>query len=136
MPRFPTQVLVGGLVIVGALAYLGFAVADSGWTYYTDVDQFVSHPEMASRRVRLHGTVRNVREPAREGRPFAFELAGTGASVRVEFSGPIPERFEADGEVVVEGALDSGGVFRADRLLTKCASKYEVRSGPGAEPRP
>jgi cytochrome c-type biogenesis protein CcmE len=136
MPRFPTQVLVGGLVIVGALAYLGFAVADSGWTYYTDVDRFVSHPEMASRRVRLHGTVRNAGEPAREGRPLAFELAGARASVRVEFSGPIPERFEPDREVVVEGALDSRGVFRADRLLTKCASKYEARSEPGTEPRP
>src|SRR5262245_41201303 len=136
MPHVPTQVLVGGLVIAGALAYLGVAVADSGWTYYTGVDRFVADPAMAGRRVRLHGTVRNAGDPGRDTRPIAFDLAGDSASVHVEFAGQIPEHFGPDREVVVEGVADSRGIFRADRLLTKCASKYETRSGPRAELRP
>ena len=49
----------------------------------------------------------------------------------------VPDTFQADREVVVEGTLDESGVFRADTLLTKCASKYESDGGqaPHADPR-
>ena len=35
------------------------------------------------------------------------------------------ELFQAGAEVIVEGQQDAAGVFQADTLLTKCASKYE-----------
>jgi cytochrome c-type biogenesis protein CcmE len=33
--------------------------------------------------------------------------------------------FKAGCDVVAEGNLDRAGVFQSDKLMTKCASKYE-----------
>jgi len=37
----------------------------------------------------------------------------------------VPDMFKSGAEIVVEGKQDAAGVFQADVLMTKCASKYE-----------
>jgi cytochrome c-type biogenesis protein CcmE len=44
----------------------------------------------------------------------------------VVYRGIIPDTFSDSVEVVVEGRLDSNGVFQATTLLAKCASRYEA----------
>jgi cytochrome c-type biogenesis protein CcmE len=60
-----------------------------------------------------------------------FQLTGpsqAAKSLRVNYRGPIPDLFAAGRDVVVEGKRDAAGVFQADVLMTKCASKYEPGS--------
>ena len=45
----------------------------------------------------------------------------------VTYAGVLPDLFKPGGEVVVEGRLDAAGTFKADVLMTKCASKYEMK---------
>lgn len=59
-----------------------------------------------------------------------FDLEYKGANVRVEYRGPLPDAFDADGgsQVVVTGKFEARGkqvVFVASELLTKCPDKYE-----------
>ena len=73
-----------------------------------------------------------------------FLVAGTVLAIAVGYLGfsgvkkgwvyflPV-DQFATGREVVVEGKYDSAGVFQADLLMTKCASKYEGKGHPGRE---
>ncbi len=44
----------------------------------------------------------------------------------VEFRHPLPDTFQDDGEVVMEGRFREDRVFEASEVLTKCGSRYEA----------
>jgi len=54
-----------------------------------------------------------------------FTVTGKTGRIPVAYHGVIPDMFKAGVEVVVEGKMDDTGVFQANVLMTKCASKYE-----------
>lgn len=120
--------LAGGAILAGALGYLAYAGAQASWVYYVGVDQFVTEGVAPGQRARIHGVVSAENIDVRRVELSAhFEVKGSQHGVRVEYHGPIPDLFQAGRQVVVEGSLDSHGVFQSDVLLTKCASKYESR---------
>ena len=60
------------------------------------------------------------------------DLNGASDTVDVEYSGQMPNTFDAGVDVVVVGTYSAGdGVIAADELQTKCPSKYE---GKGTTP--
>lgn len=129
MNRTRTKLLVVLLIISGAVAYLVQAGVRAGWVYSMDADAFLEKTEFHSRRVRLTGSVglENVEASPAE-LTAKFDLVSNGRALRVDYRGAIPDMFKPGHEVVVEGQLDDAGVFRADVLLTKCASKYDEAS--------
>lgn len=44
----------------------------------------------------------------------------------VEYASALPDTFNDEAEVVLEGRFRSDGVFEATTLLTKCGSRYEA----------
>jgi cytochrome c-type biogenesis protein CcmE len=126
MTALHKKIAVAGLVVVGALAYLGSAGVTKGWVYYLKVDEFVGNARYQNQRVKLCGTVARDGVEVSAGKLTAsFTLAGEQRKLPVMYRGVIPEMFRPESEVVVEGKLNSSGVFQADVLLTKCASKYD-----------
>jgi cytochrome c-type biogenesis protein CcmE len=128
----PTRVklLVGGFILASAVSYLAVAGVKKGWVYLMPVDQFTSQSEFHDRRVRLNGKVGTENlEIDRAGLLANFDLMGQTSQVRVSYKGVIPDMFRAHHEVVVEGQIGAGGVFQADVLMTKCASKYDIKDG-------
>jgi cytochrome c-type biogenesis protein CcmE len=137
MSHIRVKLLVAGLAVTAAVALLAMAGVREGWVYYLPVDEFTTGADYHTQRVRLHGVVATENLEVNEGLLLAsFDLLGEQSRVRVSYSGVIPDMFQADREVVVEGRLD-GDVFHADTLMTKCASKYESGEGeaPHADPR-
>ena len=137
MTRIRFKLMVAGSAIAVAVTLLAVAGMKEGWVYFLPVDQFVESGQFANQRVRLHGKVSE--EDFQSNRALLvanFYLTGQTQRVRVEYNGVIPDMFQASGDVVVEGRLDEAGVFQADTLLTKCASKYETAEGqaPHADP--
>jgi cytochrome c-type biogenesis protein CcmE len=129
MNRIAVKIGITLAVFAGAIGYLAFAGAKQAWVYHLTVDQFLASPQYKMERVRLCGPTEKDRFFARPGSLEAkFILKGTGATVPVEYRGVIPEMFKAGCDVVVEGKLDTAGVFQADLLMTKCASKYEAKA--------
>ena len=59
-----------------------------------------------------------------------FIITEGNSELQIHYIGtdPIPDTFnnEMDAEVVVSGKLADGGVFNAERIQAKCASKYEA----------
>jgi cytochrome c-type biogenesis protein CcmE len=132
------KLIVAGVAIVIAVTFLAVAGIREGWVYYLPVDEFVAGEVYHDQRVRLHGTVAaDGLEVSSAMLVAGFDLLGDQQRLRVRYEGVIPDMFQADREVVVEGRLDETGVFQADTLLTKCASKYEAgdAEAPHTDPR-
>jgi len=125
------KLAVAGVILLGAFGYLAFAGMQKGWVYFVGVDQFVSESQYArsEQRIRLHGKVASDGFDASAAALTAkFTLAGSSHQLPVVYRGAIPDMFQAGRDVVVEGHRDAAGVFQADVLMTKCASKYEPGS--------
>lgn len=130
MTRMRIKLIGAGLVIVGAAAVLAFSGMRDGWVYFLPVDEYVADQGRWTERVRLHGKVGTDEFAVdRAGLSAGFHLCGETKNVRVAYHGVIPEMFDAGRDVVVEGRRDGQGVFQADTLMTKCASKYESADG-------
>ena len=120
------KLIVATLAIVVAVTLLAVAGVREGWVYSLPVDQFVAEARHQDQRVRLTGLVGEENVQADAGLLEArFDLLGEAERLPVEYHGIIPDMFKPGHEVVVEGELDDSGVFQADTLMTKCASKYE-----------
>ncbi len=54
-----------------------------------------------------------------------FVMTQAGKRLPVHYTGLTPDLFQDSVEVIIEGEFRDG-VFTADNLMTKCASRYEV----------
>jgi cytochrome c-type biogenesis protein CcmE len=127
---------VGIGVILIAIAYFAFAGYQEGKAYYSTIEELNSMGDAAKgRRLRVAGIV----QPGsieRAGKDVSFTLTQDAEhTLAVHYSGsqPVPDTFKGGAEAVVEGECRSDGVFAADHIQAKCASKYEAKYGADAE---
>jgi len=127
------KVLIGVVVIGGGLGYFMFEAMQSSWSYYYLVDDFVedftaksSAAEVSS--LRVFGKVKpdSIKRDL-EKTLLTFTLAGSKNELPVQYKGSVPDNFSEGRDVVVQGRLDTTGVFQAKTLMTKCESKYSAK---------
>ena len=127
----PTRKLIlGGLVITMTTTCLAYMGASSSWQFYMTVDEFM-RPSSTYRdtRVRLSGKVGvDSLRIASDQTSATFILEGTQQQLHVECRGPLPDNLREGCDVVVEGRTTSSGLFKGDKVLTRCASKYDASS--------
>ena len=63
-----------------------------------------------------------------------FSVVEHGSALSVEYRDALPDTFRAGGPVQVDGVYTAPGRMRAERVLTKCPSKYEA--GENYEEKP
>ncbi|MBL1218000.1 MAG: cytochrome c maturation protein CcmE [Planctomycetes bacterium] len=137
MNQVQIKMLIAGVLVAGAVTFLAIAgLKGGGFTYYLSVEEFLADETKYDQRVRLHGIVQTEDFASNPGLMSAeFTLATETASIRVNYAGTIPDMFQANREVVIEGMYDAqGNVFNADVLMTKCASKYQEEGMPADVP--
>lgn len=124
-----TKTIIGIVVIGGALGYFVYAAMQSSWAYYISVDELNGPASAAQAQLlRVAGTVgAGSIERDLKAMKLDFDLVGQTASLPVTFTGVVPENFAEGREVVVEGRLTPAGAFVAEKVLTKCESKYEAK---------
>ncbi len=120
--------IAGGVILLGAVAYLAYAGMSDGWIqYHLQVDEFAGNTKYQDKRVRLCGKVAEEGYVSNPGQLSAkFAILGDKQRVAVAYTGVIPDLFKAGTDVIIEGRLDASGTFKADVLMTKCASKYQA----------
>jgi cytochrome c-type biogenesis protein CcmE len=119
------------LVVLLGLGMLGIASALVLFAFNDNLVFFMSPSDLASkgapetRRLRLGGLV-ETGSVAREadGRTIDFRITDGNSAVPVVFSGVLPDLFREGQGVVVEGAMATNGVFRADTVLAKHDERY------------
>lgn len=125
-------------VIGGAMAFLMLA---SGLTLYAlgqKTSYFYMPAELQTaklepgQRIRLGGLVEAGSIVRGEGTQVAFAVTDQVHTVKVSYSGILPDLFREEQGVVTEGTVGPGGVFIADSVLAKHDENYmpkEVADG-------
>jgi cytochrome c-type biogenesis protein CcmE len=121
-----TKFIVGGMVIVLAIAYLIYTGIQSTSAYVLTVDELLARNDMVGRTVRVSGWVdANTIDFNNKDLILDFEIfSDTGARIPIVFNGPKPDQMREGAEAIIEGKFD-GTAFNAQTLLLKCPSRYE-----------
>ncbi len=108
---------------IGYLIFMGIAGAS---TYsYRVSDLMEQGSSIHGENIRVNGQVApgSVQQEATE-RTLRFTISEGEESLPVFYQGVVPDSFKVGNDVVVEGYLDSSGIFQAHTLMPKCPSKY------------
>lgn len=119
--------VLGGIVIVAALVWLGFIGFQESKSYYVTVEEFAAmQGNLQGKTVKVAGDVVEG-SVDRTRSPLEFVIASRGKSLKVRYVGRdvIPDTFKGGATALVEGTLAKDGVFQARHIEAKCASKYE-----------
>ncbi|MBN2243643.1 MAG: cytochrome c maturation protein CcmE [Acidobacteria bacterium] len=120
--------VVGGIIIIAALFWLGLVGFEESKAYYITVDEYRSMQEsLAGKTIRLAGDV--VPGSIDRSKTRMEFVIGSGKSrIKVRYVGSdiIPDTFNDESQALVEGSIADNGVFHARRIEAKCASKYEA----------
>jgi len=122
--------LIGGVIVflaIGYLAYMGFM----GWATYSytvgELKELGSSIQGNSVRVSGQVALGSVtQEP--DNITLQFTIVEDGESLPVVYQGVVPDTFKVGNDIVVEGHLNSNGIFQANTILVKCPSKYVPRN--------
>ena len=118
------------LILIGSsLAVLAVAVAlvlsalkDSIVFFNTPTDVVTKHVAPGT-RIRLGGLVK-VGSVVRDNTVVRFDVTDGKEAIAVAYNGILPDLFREGQGVVTEGALEPGGVFKADTVLAKHDETY------------
>ena len=123
------KLLIGGVIVASLTGYMAYRGASASWQYYLTADQCLAESEsLAGRRLRVSGRiVAGTLGVDKDRSRAAFSLEGTGANLKVESSGPLPDNLAEGMAVLVEGRLEKAGLLHGEKILTRCASKYQSR---------
>jgi cytochrome c-type biogenesis protein CcmE len=115
-----------GALIVVSLAYLAYTGVQESKSYYVTIAELQGMGNGAySKRLRVAGNV----QPGsikRSGTDVQFLLVENDKILPVIYSStePPPDTFKDNSQALAEGRIGRDGIFRANQLQAKCASKY------------
>ena len=126
-------------LIVFTLAYLAYLGASEGKSYYVTIKELRAMGDVVyTRNLRVAGNV----QPGSiklSGPNADFLLVENGETLRVVYRGsePPPDTFKDNAQALAMGVYKRDGVFYANELQAKCASKYAPQQQqPGAPAQP
>ncbi|MEA3287360.1 MAG: cytochrome c maturation protein CcmE [Candidatus Marinimicrobia bacterium] len=124
--------IVGSAVIIAAVIVLAVQgmQEDSTMSYSKSVSEVQLMGSRArSLSLKVNGSLKKG-SIIRNNLDLDFVITEGNSELLIHYIGkdPIPDTFnnEMDAEVVVSGRLAEDGVFNAERIQAKCASKYEA----------
>ena len=140
------KLIIGGLLILGAVAYLILSSTISGARYFLMVDDVVGNPQYTDQTVRLTGAVLGdtIEYDARTGDlsftivniPREFDdLAQTlhdavhnpdATRLVVQMSDTtMPDLLQHEAQAILTGSIGEDGVFHGTELNLKCPTRFQ-----------
>lgn len=129
--RGPWKILVSVAVVVTALGGLLWASTRDSAEYYKYVDEVMADTaRLQGKRLRVHGDVVVGSLSSDKSLHYRFRIASRAprpaAIIEAEFQGIPPDTFKDGAEVIASGVLSDSHLL-ADKIETKCPSKYEAK---------
>jgi cytochrome c-type biogenesis protein CcmE len=142
--------MIGGLLILAAVAYLIISGTATGARYFITLDELVANPEYVGQTVRVSGAVLG---PSIVYDTETLTIEFTVSNIPAEFENlavalnesvnnpnatriPVvvknqvkPDLLQHEAQAIMTGTLGEDGVFYATELLLKCPSRFE-EAGP------
>jgi cytochrome c-type biogenesis protein CcmE len=123
-------------VIIGVLAWLAVGGVSESKSYYKEIKEVHQMGDQAQgKRLRVNGYVEQG-SIVRDGAQVTFimhqdpaQLHCDATRMKVVYKGidPLPDTFKDNAQALADGKLGSDGVFEANKIQAKCASKYEAK---------
>ena len=131
MKRKNNRILIGSILVIGAIVYFGFAGFQEGKAYYKTIEELTEMGDHAyDKRIRVAGIV-SAGSIERDGIVLTFRLEQNDLVLPVRYTGssPVPDTFKDGAEALCDGEYQTDGTFEAHTIQAKCASKYEAEYG-------
>jgi len=135
MKRKQLKFAAGSVLIILTLSYLGYSGYQESKTYFHTVPELYAMKEQAyDKRLQVSGDV----VPGsikRDGKIVTFVIGQEPQTLRVKYVGkdPVPDTLIERATAMATGRMERDGVFVADTMLAKCASKYEKEAAAGVQ---
>ena len=116
-------------LIVGSLVWLAVGGVKDTKTYYKTIPELQQLGKTAEgQRLRVAGEI----QPGsivKNGTEVSFVLHQDATTLKVVYSGsdPLPDTFRDNAKALADGRLGDDGIFKANKIQAKCASKYEAK---------
>lgn len=125
------KLIAGASLMTAAIGYLAYLGAASSWQYYLSVDEAVADStHIEGQRIRVSGrVVVGSLAIVDDRRQASFVLAGEASSLPATCRCVMPDNLAEGIDVVVEGVFHAEGI-QGDKVITRCASKYQPTGGP------
>jgi len=147
-----SKFLIGGLLILAAVAFLIISSTQASAEYFMTVDELKAEgPAVIGKSLRVSGAVigdtiqydpqtlkltfevahvpgDNAEIEAQGGLAEVLHEAVTDPTrsrVMVTYTGPKPDLMRDEAQAIMTGHVGEDGMFYADELLLKCPTKYE-----------
>ena len=111
--------------LVAATGLIGFAMKD-GINYFRAPSQIAANPPPPTETFRIGGLVEEGSLTRGQGKAVTFSVTDGGSSVKVSYTGILPDLFEENQGMVGTGKLKDG-VFIASEILAKHDETYMPR---------
>lgn len=118
------SVIGTGLGFLGLATFLTFYALGAKASYFYmpgDLKQTTLEP---GQRIRLGGLVADGTVARGQGTTVSFGVTDTTDTVKVMYTGILPDLFREGQGVITEGSFDTAGVFVADSVLAKHDETY------------
>ena len=128
MDKKKKKFIIGSLIIIGATIYLVVTGISRTSIYYMHVSELLERGDsIYNQGVRVEGKVLSgsiIKGPS----PLIvdFKITDGEKDIPVHYKGVIPDMFDDDRDVVIEGVFKPSGEFEARTIMTSCPSKYEA----------
>ncbi len=121
------KIIIGAIVLIGALGYFAFMAFQSATVYYYTVSEMKdlgATPE--GKLVRVSGKLMPVSFKREDESTLArFTLTDGAETLNASHNGVFPDLFFNDhSDIILEGTYGSDGVFISQNVIVKCPSKY------------
>jgi cytochrome c-type biogenesis protein CcmE len=126
------SVIAGALAFLGAATALTFVALGQKASYFYMPSDLTTASVEPGQRIRLGGLVAKGSIVHGKGAEIAFGVTDDKDTVKVTYTGILPDLFREGQGVVTEGSFRSDGVFVADSVLAKHDERYmpkEVAEG-------
>ncbi len=126
------SVILGGLAFLAAATGLTFYALGQKASYFYMPADLVAAMIQPGQRIRLGGLVEKGSIVRGQGGNVAFAVTDKEKSVKVTYTGILPDLFREEQGVITEGTFGPDGVFVADSVLAKHDERYmpkEVADG-------
>lgn len=132
------RLLIGGAVILAALAYLIWGGMRQAMVYFVTPSEIkAQEPNSQDKFLRVGGmVVKGSLKREADGLTYRFQLTDGEAVIPVYFHGVPPDLFGDGKGAVVEGRVGRDGVFTASTIMAKHAEEYSpAEHGKPSSPR-
>ena len=138
MQRKSQSVRIGAamVIILGVITFLAVSGARANKSYYVTIQELQAMgPKAYTRNLRVAGNVLPG-SIQHNGTNADFVLIENANQLRVSYHGeePPPDTFKDDSQALADGSFGRDGVFHAQGLQAKCASKYAPQQQPASTP--